>query len=221
MPVSFMRLPFETDRTRLFDHLVKSLGEGPTLDAMRRVPRERFVPPLMRHMAYQNIPLSIGSGQTISQPQMVASATAALELRGDEYVLEVGAGSGYQAAVLAELLPFGHVVAVERIPELVSTARRNLAACGVSNVTVEPAGKVLGASDLAPFDAILVSAAAPAVPDSLLSQLTPAGRIVLPVGSRDRQVLTRVSLTPEGPVTRKLGHCRFVALLGEDAWPEP
>ena len=211
--------PFETDRKRLFDHLAKTVGDGPTLHAMRHVPRERFVPEPLRSKAYVNTALSIGSGQTISQPQMVAVATAALELRGDEYVLEVGAGSGYQAAVIAELLPFGRVVAVDRIPALVSMARRNLAAAGAANVSVEPAGATLGAPERGPFDAILVSAGAPSVPDALLAQLKPGGRLVLPVGSFERQTLTRVRLTSDGVVTEELGPCSYVLLLGEGAWP--
>ena len=214
-----MTTPFEPDRSRLFDHLAKAIGDGPTLDAMRRVPRENFVPTPLRSRAYLNTSLSIGNGQTISQPQMVALATDALELRGDEYVLEVGAGSGYQAAIIAELLPFGSVVAVERIPELVAMARRNLAAGEISNASVEPAGEVLGAPERAPFDVILVSAGAPQVPDALLSQLKPAGRLVLPVGSLERQTLTRVRLSPEGPVIDELGPCSYVLLLGEGAWP--
>ena len=214
-----MNGPSETDRSRLFKRLAKTVGEGPTLHAMRHVPRERFVPPPLQDKAYLNVPLSIGNGQTISQPQMVAHAAEALELRGDEYVLEVGAGSGYQAAVIAELLPFGSVVAVERIAELVAMACRNLAGCGIANVSVQPAGEILGAPDRAPFDAILVSAAAPKVPDALLAQLKPAGRLVLPVGSFERQTLTRVRLTPGGPVVEDLGFCSYVPLLGEGAWP--
>ncbi len=213
-----MNDPLETDRKRLFDHLAKAMGEGPALHAMRRIPRERFVPPPSQNQAYLNIALSIGNGQTISQPQMVAHAADALELRGDEYVLEVGAGSGYQAAIIAELLPFGSVLAVERIPELVSLGRRNLAACGISNVSIEPAGRILGAPDLAPFDAILVSAAAPEVPDALVAQLKPGGRLVLPVGSFERQTLTRVRIGSEGRITEELGFCSYVPLLGEGAW---
>ncbi len=213
-----MNDPLEADRRRLFDHLAKTMGEGPTLDAMRRVPRERFVPQPLRARSYLNIALSIGNGQTISQPQMVAHAANVLQLRGDEYVLEVGAGSGYQAAVIAELLPFGSVLAVERIPELVSFARRNLDACGISNVSVQLAGEILGVPDLAPFDAILVSAAAPQVPEALLAQLKPSGRLALPVGSFERQTLTRVRVGPQGPVMEELGFCSYVPLLGEGAW---
>ena len=213
-----MNDPHEPNRRRLFNHLAKVVGDGPTLHAMRSVPRERFVPTVLQSKAYLNTSLSIGNSQTISQPQMVALATDALGLRGDEYVLEVGAGSGYQAAVIAELLPFGSVLTVERIPELAAMARRNLEACGFSNVSVKAAGAVLGAPDEAPFDAILVSAAAPAVSDVLLAQLKPGGRLVLPVGSLERQTLTRVQLTPEGPVTSELGPCSYVPLLGEGAW---
>ena len=210
--------PFATERKRLFDHLAKAVGEGPTLKAMRRIPRENFVPPSSRNKAYLNIALPIGKGQTISQPQMVALAADALELRGDEYVLEVGAGSGYQAAVIAELAPFGSVLAVERIPELLARARRNLAACGIANVSVQPAGPTLGAPAQARFDAILVSAGAPRVPEALLAQLKPAGRLVAPVGSFEHQTLTRVRAGPGGWVSEELGYCSYVPLLGEGAW---
>ena len=168
MSLSWVGFLSDVDRTRLFDHLTRTLGDAPVVEAMRRVPRERFVPENLRHQAYQNMPLAIGNGQTISQPLMVATAAHELRLRGDEYVLEVGAGSGYQAAVLSAMLPSGSVVAVERIPELVAMARRNLAGAGFVNVTVLQAGSVLGAPDCAPFDAILVSASAPSVPESLL-----------------------------------------------------
>ena len=219
-PTQIMNYALEIARDRLFAELAKSLDDGPTLDAMRRVPRERFVAPEFRSLAYYNIPLSIGHGQTISQPLIVAKATAALGLRGDEDVLEVGAGSGYQAAVLAELLPFGRVVAVERIPELAAMARRNLANRGIANAKVLPsAGDTLGAPDDGPFDAIMVSAGAPGVPHALIAQLKSGGRMVLPVGDRESQTLTLVRLTPRGLVTENLGGCRFVPLLGDGGWP--
>ena len=213
-----MTNPGDTDRNRLFAQLASAMGESPVLQAMRNVPRELFVPPELRPRAYHNTALAIGHRQTISQPTMVAQMTLALALAGDERVLEVGAGSGYQAAILGELLPFGQVVAVERIPDLAQTARRNLDACGVHNVTVLDATDTLGAPDHGPYDAVLVSAAAPSVPDDLLAQLKPGGRLVAPVGSLERQTLTRVILTPKGPVTQELGYCTFVPLLGAGAW---
>ena len=182
-----MSKQYNEERIRLFAQLSRTLGEQPALDALRRVPRERFLPELLRPLAYCNIPLSIGYGQTISQPYMVAKATAALELQGDEDVLEVGAGCGYQAAALAEMLPFGRVFATERIPELRALAARNLETCGFDNVTVRGAGATLGAPEDGPFDAILVSAAAPGVPHALVGQLKSGGRMVVPVGGRSHQ----------------------------------
>ena len=220
MSLSWVGFLSDVDRIRLFDHLSKNLGDSPALDAMRRVPRERFVPEHLGNQAYRNTALAIGHGQTISQPQMVAAASIALDLHGDEHVLEVGAGSGYQAAVLSAMLPRGSVVAVERIPALVAMARRNLSAAGFTDVTVLEAGSILGAPDCAPFDAVLVSASAPAVPETLLAQLKPGGRIVLPVGTRQRQTLTRVWVNPDGRVREELGPCTYVPLLGEEAWPE-
>ena len=216
---AYMTVSWEADRNRLYDQLASAMGQSPVLEAMRSVPRELFVPTQLRHLAYRNTALAIGHGQTISQPAMVVRMTLALSLRGDERVLEVGAGSGYQAAILGELLPFGHVIAVERIPELVQTARRNLAACRISNVDVQCATDVLGAPDAGPYDSILVSAAAPTVPHSLIAQLKPLGRLVIPVGSLGRQVLTLVRVLDNRPVIRQLTQCQFVPLVGPEAWP--
>ena len=186
---------------------------------MERVPRECFIPPEARHMAYLDIPLGIGEGQTISQPYIVALMTEALELRGYERVLEVGTGSGYQAAILSLLVPQGQVTTVERVPSLAESARTALQKLGYDNVTVELAGPILGAPHRAPFDAIIVTAASPKVPDSLVSQLAIGGRLVIPVGSRDNQELMKVIRTDEGISLRWLGPCRFVPLIGREAFP--
>jgi protein-L-isoaspartate(D-aspartate) O-methyltransferase len=171
-------------------------------------------------MAYLDIPLGIGEGQTISQPYIVALMTEALELQGYERVLEVGTGSGYQAAILCLLVPQGQVTTVERVPSLAESARTALQKLGYDNVTVELAGPTLGAPHHAPFDAIIVTAASPQVPDSLISQLAIGGRLVIPVGSRDNQELMKVIRTDEGISLRWLGPCRFVPLIGREAFPE-
>ena len=183
---------------------------------MGTVERERFVPLHIAHRAYDDEPLPIGHGQTISQPLIVAMMTQGLSLYGDEKVLEVGTGSGYQAALLSLLA--GQVVTVERVPELAEAARQRLAELGCSNVSVHVAGETLGWPEDAPYDAIIVTAAAPRVPYELMDQLRIGGRLVIPVGSRDLQELVRVVKSPEGPVMSQLGSCRFVPLLGPGAW---
>lgn len=209
----------EQSKQDLFRHLRRNIRSQSVLNAMERVPRECFVPPEGRHLAYLDIPLSIGEGQTISQPFIVALMTEALELRGYEHVLEVGTGSGYQAAVLSLLVPRGEVISVERVPLLAENARAVLQKLHYDNVTVELAGPTLGAPHHAPFDAIIVTAASPQVPDSLVSQLAVGGRLVIPVGSREDQELMKVIRTDEGVSIRWLGPCRFVPLIGEEAFP--
>jgi protein-L-isoaspartate(D-aspartate) O-methyltransferase len=210
------------DLTEARDKLIEELGREITdqrvLQAMRVVPRERFVPKDLRWTAYENRPLPIGYGQTISQPLMVAMMTQALQLTGNEKVLEIGTGSGYQAAVLAQLAL--EVVTVERIAPLARRAADRLADLGYSNVEVHVAGEALGWPEDAPYDAIIVTAAAPDVPYELLQQLAEGGRLVIPVGSRNLQELVRITKTREGAVRNNLGACRFVPLLGESAWPE-
>ncbi len=141
-------------------------------------------------------------------------------MRGHERVLEVGTGSGYQAAVLSKLVPSGKVISVERVPVLAKKAREVLRHLGCRNVTAELAGPTLGAPEFGPFDAIIVTAASPQIPDSLIDQLVVGGRLVIPVGSREEQELLRVLRTDEGVSVRWLGHCRFVPLIGIEAFPE-
>ena len=189
---------------------------------MRRVPRELFVDEDQRDRAYEDVALSIGEGQTISQPFIVALTMQALELTGTEIVLEVGTGSGYQAAVLAQLCD--RVVTVERIPALEVRARARLRLLGYDNVEVRLAapGNPLGWSAAAPYDAIAVAAAAPQVPASLLAQLRPEGRLVIPVGGRDEQELLQVRASSDGGlISHRLSQCRFVPLIGRDAWKTP
>jgi protein-L-isoaspartate(D-aspartate) O-methyltransferase len=204
----------------LFRSLRRNLRAESILQAMAQVPRERFVPAESRHLAYLDLPLGIGEGQTISQPYIVALMTQALELRGDERVLEVGTGSGYQAAVLSLLVPQGSLVTVERVPVLADRASALLQELGYANVTVELAGPTLGCPGRAPFDAIVVTAAAPRLPESLVDQLAPGGRLVVPVGTLEQQELVQARRTGEGVSLRLLGPCRFVPLLGPEAFPE-
>ena len=186
------------------------------LEAMERVPRELFVPEAERHRAYADAALPIGHDQTISQPYMVARIAEVLGLTGGEKVLDVGTGSGYQAAVLAELA--GEVHTIERIPELAALARENLAAAGYENVQVHVGDGTLGLSDEAPFTAIAVAAAAPGMPERLYEQLEPRGRLAVPVGDRWGQRLEVIVRSPEGPAVVRSVPCRFVPLVGEQGF---
>jgi protein-L-isoaspartate(D-aspartate) O-methyltransferase len=194
----------------------RDVADERVLEAMARVPRERFVPAELRARAYEDAALPIGHGQTISQPYMVARICEELGLRGSERVLDVGTGSGYQAAVLAELAREVHTI--ERIPELAEQARANLAAAGVENVTVHVGDGTLGLPEHAPFQAIAVAAAAPEPPPSLYDQLTVGGRLVVPVGCRSGQELLVVVRSPEGPAVLRSVPCRFVPLVGEEGF---
>jgi protein-L-isoaspartate(D-aspartate) O-methyltransferase len=205
-----------TSRAGLIDELRQEITDERVLEAMSRVPRERFVLPQHVRVAYEDRPLPIGFGQTISQPLIVALMTRALELKGNEKVLELGTGSGYQAAVLAELA--ATVISVERIPELAEKARLTLTRLGYTNITVHPAGETLGLPEEAPFDAIITTAGAPSVPPDLVAQLEYGGRLVIPVGTRENQELYQVTRLQSGSKVRKLGGCRFVPLIGKGAW---
>jgi protein-L-isoaspartate(D-aspartate) O-methyltransferase len=208
---------FALARAALTAGLRPEIGDERVLQAMNRVPREEFVPVDLRRLAYDDRPLPIGHGQTISQPLMVATMTEVLHLRGHEKVLEVGTGSGYQTALLAELAQ--RVVSVERVSELAQSAADRLRRLGYHNVTVHVAGDALGWPEDAPYDAILVTAGAPRVPRPLVEQLAPGGRLVIPVGRRTVQQLLSVTREGDSLRVRRHGQCRFVPLIGEGAWP--
>jgi protein-L-isoaspartate(D-aspartate) O-methyltransferase len=188
------------------------------LTAMGRVPRELFVPSRERARAFADAALPIGHDQTISQPYMVARICEVLGLTGRERVLDVGTGSGYQAAVLAELAAEVHTI--ERIPELAAEARQNLAAAGYERVEVHVGDGSLGLPEHAPFDAIAVAAAAPSLPQQLYDQLEPRGRIAVPVGGRWGQRLELIVRSPEGPAVVRSVPCRFVPLVGQGGFDE-
>ena len=186
------------------------------LAAMERVPRELFVPERLQRRAYEDAALPIGEGQTISQPYMVARIAEALALTGNEHVLDVGTGSGYQAAVLAELAD--EVDTIERIPALAEQARDNLKAAGYERVQVHVGDGSQGLAARAPFSAIAVAAAAPELPQTLYDQLELRGRLVVPVGRRGVQQLQVIVRSPEGPAVLRSVPCRFVPLLGEEGF---
>ena len=188
------------------------------LAAMARVPRELFLPTELRDRAYDDAALPIGGGQTMSQPYIVAKMCELLSLDGDERVLDVGTGSGYHAAVLAELAE--EVVTIERVPELAQRSREALIAAGYADVDVRIGDGTLGVPDRAPYDAIVVAAAAPMLPESLYGQLKIGGRIVVPVGGRANQRLQLIVKSPEGPAVVRSVPCRFVPLVGKEGFSE-
>ena len=201
-------------RARLVETLQqKGIRDLAVLRAIRMVPRHLFVPESVRHRAYDDVALPIGSGQTISQPHVQARYLELIGLTGRERVLEVGAGSGYQTALLALLAD--SVFAVERIPGLAQSARGALEAAGIRNATVLVGDVTLGWRPFAPYDAILVAAASPEIPDPLIEQLAPQGRMVIPLGDRSAQTLTLVRRDGDGVRASALEDVRFVPLLGE------
>ena len=211
-------MDFDVARARLIDQLATEITDKRVLSAISRVPRELFIPPHLAHLAYDDGPLPIGLNQTISQPYIVALMTEQLELKGTEKVLELGTGSGYQTAILAELAR--QVVTTERLPALMEKARVILEQLGYKNIEMHLAEDSLGWKASAPYDAIIATAGAPRVPDELLAQLAIEGRMVIPVGSRYDQELQVIIRHKKGNEVVNLGGCRFVSLIGKDAWEE-
>ena len=211
-------MDFEAARARLIEHLSSEIRDESVLAVMARIPRERFVPSGEQDLAYEDIPLPIGLDQTISQPLIVALMTKALELTGNEKVLEVGTGSGYQTAILAELARL--VITVERLPALTEEAKRVLDSLGYTNIVVHLTERTLGWPAEAPYDAIMVTAGAPRIPIDLLAQLAVGGRLVIPIGSRYMQELHKVTKGRKKNIIQNLGGCRFVPLIDKNAWEE-
>ena len=225
-------LPSEEEFARLREEMVekqirrRGIADGRVLAALLEVPRHEFVPEELRAQAYDDKPLPIGESQTISQPYMVASMTAALGLTGGlprsdrgERVLEIGTGCGYQAAVLSRLAK--EVYSIESRPPLALAAQERLARLGYTNVHVHCGDGTLGLPECAPFDGILVTAAAPAVPAPLLEQLAEGGRLVIPVGSEDHQELRLIRKSAGQITSLVIEECRFVPLVGRHGWREP
>jgi protein-L-isoaspartate(D-aspartate) O-methyltransferase len=212
-------MPRDDERSEMVERQLRrrDVVDERVLDAMAAVPRELFVPEAEADRAYDDAALPIGHGQTISQPYMVARICEALGLRGRERVLDVGTGSGYQAAVLA--LRAMEVVTVERLPELAAQAQENLVRAGFDRVEVRVGDGTLGVAERAPFDAIAVAAAAPELPRTLYEQLAPRGRLVVPVGGRGGQRLQAIVRSPEGPAVLRSVPCRFVPLVGKEGFP--
>lgn len=209
---------YETLRWQMVEEQLQARGihDQRVLAAMRMVPRHLFVPPVSRAEAYQDTPAPIGHGQTISQPYIVALMLEALELTGQERVLEVGAGAGYQAGLLGHLA--AEVYAVEIVPELARSARAVLSQLGSDNVTVVTANGSLGWQAEAPYDAIIVAAGSPTIPEALVNQLQEGGRFVALVGDMASQTLLRIRKRKGKALTEDFGSCAFVPLIGEKGW---
>jgi protein-L-isoaspartate(D-aspartate) O-methyltransferase len=212
---------YAKQRKKMVDAQIRSRGmtDERVLRAMEKIPRHLFVDAGLVDQAYNDNPLPIGEKQTISQPYIVAIMTEALELKGREKVLELGTGSGYQAAILAELAD--RVFTIERIASLAQKARKLLESLNYYNVVIRVGDGTYGWREEAPFDAILVAAGSPSIPRTLVEQLAVGGRLVIPVGGRASQSLiklTRLSADPENVKKEDLGGCRFVSLIGEHGW---
>ncbi len=196
----------------------RGINDRRVLDAMRKVPRHLFVGEALQDQAYGDFPLPIGEGQTISQPYIVAEMTVALELTQDNRVLEIGTGSGYQTAILAELAD--RVYTIERVRKLFIGTRKILDQLKYHNVVAKCSDGTKGWPEEGPFDAIIVTAGSPEVPEVLVDQLKLGGRLVIPVGGRFSQTLFKVVRDQDGIYQTSLGGCRFVKLIGEHGWEE-
>jgi protein-L-isoaspartate(D-aspartate) O-methyltransferase len=213
---------YEIARKRMVDSqlIARGIKDRRVIEAMLSIPRHLFVEEAMAAQAYSDSPLPIGEKQTISQPYMVALMTELLALNGTEKVLEVGTGSGYQAAVLAKLAD--RVYTVERIRSLALRARKVLDSLRMLNINLKISDGTTGWEEEAPFDVIMVTAGAPTVPPAYVAQLKPGGRLVIPVGDEVLQTLVRITRNSDGSVTREeCGGCRFVKLIGAHSWREP
>ena len=212
------RTDWSVPRRRMLERLAEGgIRDARVLEAFGAVPRHALIPEALHSQAYQDCALPIGEGQTISAPSIVAAMSQALELTGTETVLEVGTGSGYQAAILARLA--ARVVSIERVPRLAASARRTLDRLRVSNVVVYLGDGTRGRPGDAPFDAIVVTAGGPAVPAPLLEQLAIGGRLVGPFGDREEQRLLRIRRRAAGDLSEEvIGRCRFVDLIGAHGW---
>jgi protein-L-isoaspartate(D-aspartate) O-methyltransferase len=212
---------FAVQRAEMLEKQLRRRGvrDSAVLAAMAAVRREEFVPKEFRQRAYEDAPLPIGEGQTISQPYIVAAMTAALHVTGNERVLEIGTGCGYQAAIFSSLAKI--VFTIESRSELASSATARLDRLGLENVHVHCGDGTLGLPELAPFDAILVAAAAPSVPEPLRAQLAEGGRLILPIGDAENQELLHIERHGNSFETRTLEACRFVPLIGHYGWKEP
>jgi len=208
------------ERLRMVQYQVEARGveDREVLDAMRKIPRHLFIPAEFQDAAYHDRPLPIGSGQTISQPYIVGLMTSLLELKQKNTVLEIGAGSGYQAAILSVLCRT--VVSVERLPEIASKAKDVLQSLGIFNVNVVTGDGTLGYVQGAPYDGIIITAASPDIPVPLIDQLGDGGRLVAPVGSRDLQQLVRIRKKGDQTSRENFGGVVFVPLLGRHGWQE-
>jgi protein-L-isoaspartate(D-aspartate) O-methyltransferase len=211
---------YTVERARMVDRQIvpRGVSDPRVLAAMKKVPRHRFIPAHLWGQAYGDYPLPIGEDQTISQPYIVALMTELLELKATDKVLEIGTGSGYQAAVLAELA--AQVYSIDRVASLLIRAEQILTLLGYTNIKTRVGDGTLGWPEEMPFDAIIVTAGAPQVPRPLTEQLALGGRLVIPVGDAWSQTLTRIRQNPEGLKFEYHGGCRFVRLIGEYGWEE-